>query len=274
MGNINYLRRREVEAARQYLAGLEQNKVTLPRPVFFVPGWTDERGEAWLVPYRSGYVTMKEWIQRTVKNPEIALFVTFSDAESRQCRSFLDFARLVIQRVKDRIGLKTPCDVVGHSMGGLDLRAAISLHELPLQSVQHFITVGTPHRGTQWGDISRFRKLPAHQREQGINLDPDHEPIQQLNQLETRKRLLSRIGVLYSIMGLQDFVVQRTPKFDSTGLPETLAGKVHIFQVSNATHTDSGGLTQDLRVVAGILDAVRGIDINEPGNRGFVYRKV
>src|SRR3989338_9393395 len=77
------------------IAQLEQLTRTQPRlrrPVFFVPGWTDESNDNWIKPYDRRHTSAKQWVDRIFANPDEAVFITFDDKESECCSSFLDMA--------------------------------------------------------------------------------------------------------------------------------------------------------------------------------------
>jgi len=70
-------RRKQRRRAVKKLEDLINNKISLERPVFFVPGWTDEDNTCWKTAYRKSYVSMKEWIKKIVKNSYLADVATF-----------------------------------------------------------------------------------------------------------------------------------------------------------------------------------------------------
>ena len=115
--------------AADRLEELAKNKLELKRPVFFIPGWTDESCVCWMSPYLSRGMCMKEWVPRIIKNPDLVNYVSFSNKESESCKSFFDFGDILKEKIWGRIGKKTDFDSVGHSMGGLDAVAAITDEE-------------------------------------------------------------------------------------------------------------------------------------------------
>jgi hypothetical protein len=152
--------------ARRRLEKLKEEKISLQRDVFFVPGWSDEKARCWSKCYRNGYTIMEDQIKLVTKNPEKAHFITFSEDESKKCESFLDFAKVLKKRIDNEVGLNTPIDLVGHSMGGLDIIAAITQGPNPLSNVKRCITVATPHRGSDLGEfqyiLRKLRKQKPH----------------------------------------------------------------------------------------------------------------
>ena len=212
-------RKRQLENALKRLDELSQNKIELKRPVFFVPGWTDEDCVCWKTAYQKGYTPIKEWISKTVKNADVANYVTFSDKETKACSSFLDFGDVLKTKIWDIIDYKKEFDLIGHSMGGLDSVAAITDHIEPLNNVHDLITVATPHQGSELGEIGPvFNKYERHHALQCLNLDPDQPSIKLINKLETRNKLLESIEKLYCLMGTRDMAVMRSARFNKEGI--------------------------------------------------------
>ena len=79
--------------AADRLEELAKKKLELKRPVFFIPGWTDEACVCWMTPYLSRGTCMKEWVLKIIKNPNLVNFVSFSNKESESCKSrwFISF---------------------------------------------------------------------------------------------------------------------------------------------------------------------------------------
>ena len=88
-------RKQERQQALVALDKLSDEKPLLKRPVFFVPGWTDEGCTCWTKPYLQGYLTIQDWIGRIARNSDFANYITFTDQESKGCKSFLDFGDLL-----------------------------------------------------------------------------------------------------------------------------------------------------------------------------------
>ena len=154
-------RRLQKQDAIRKLEALEKSGVALARHVFFVPGWAGEEGQAWTgyaAPVLAGHVAVKHWIERVVKNTERVTYISyleFSKKESAASKSFLDFAELLKARVRARVSGDEPIDLVGHSMGGLDIIAAITQGPDALTRVEHAVAVASPLRGIAY---SRFVK--------------------------------------------------------------------------------------------------------------------
>ena len=62
------------------LTELVRNKLELKRPVFFIPGWTDEACVCWKTPYLKGGTCIKEWTPKVIKNSELVNYISFSVA--------------------------------------------------------------------------------------------------------------------------------------------------------------------------------------------------
>lgn len=270
-------RRKQRQRAVKKLEDLINNKISLKRPVCFVPGWTDENNTCWKTAYRKGYVPMKEWIRKIAKNSNLAEYITFTEKESERCRSFFDFADILKEKIWNKIGKSKGFDIVGHSMGGLDTVAAIIDEDGPLLNANNFITVATPHQGSELGEIGPiFRKYKPHHALQCINLDPDQLPIQLINKLEARQKLLKRVNKLYCLMGTRDMAVMRSARYNKKGLsPELYKKKVELLEFGGATHSQKYGITQDPRVILAIINILLGIELEKPKyNYGYIFKKV
>ncbi len=144
---VKEFREEREEQRKEAIAQLnefKQNKITLEKPVFFVPGWTDETCQCW-TGNEKNKDSIKTWFEGMCFNSDLAYFINFEE-ESDECESFLDFGLFLKQKIERRIGDKQEFDIVGHSMGGLDTRAAV-IQENPLLNINKCITVATPHRG-------------------------------------------------------------------------------------------------------------------------------
>ena len=270
-------RKRQKENALKKLEELAENKIELKRPVFFVPGWTDENNVCWKTSYQKGYIPIKYWISRTTRNPDLAEYITFSIKESKKCKSFFDFGDILKEKIWNKIDKDKEFNLVGHSMGGLDSVAAIIDSEDPLLNVNDLITVATPHQGSELGEIGPiFRKYKPHHASQCINLDPDQLPIKLINKLENRKTLLKRVNKLYCLMGTRDQAVMRSARYNKKDLePELYAKKVEVIEFGGATHSQKYGITQDLKVILSILNILTGVELERPKyNYGYIYKKV
>ena len=264
---------------RQNAAGkleeLAKNKLELKRPVFFIPGWTDEACVCWMTPYLKRGTCIKEWAPKILRNPELVNYISFSAKESEGCKSFFDFGDILKEKIWDKISRKTDFDLVGHSMGGLDAVAAITDEEETLLNVNKLITVATPHQGSELGEIGPvFRKYPEHIASQCVNLDPDQPAIKLINKPDVREKLLNRVKKLYCLMGTRDQAVMRSARFNKIGIdPERYQEKVEIVEIPGATHFEKLGITQDPRTILAVLKILCDIELEKPKyNYGYVYK--
>jgi len=273
-------RKRQKEQALAQLDSLAGQGLALKRPVFFVPGWTDESAAAWLSPYTPRNTTTKTWIDRIFRNAaEYAVYVTFLD-ESPRCHSFCDFGPFVI----GKIGERQPCDCVGHSMGGLDIAAAVALCDPPLQNVQNFVTFGSPLRGTEWGEVKyKLGGLSSYLLDQVKSMDPDQPFIKRLQSPESLQHLLSRVKNEYSLYGTRDMAVRRSPKLSYKDIdpnwqgadPEEFKKKVRVIDIQGAEHTGSLGITQDPRAILWLVRILGDLPLPEEKlNHGYVFRGI
>ena len=236
-----------------------QKPVALKRPVFFVPGWTDEICKGWTIPYTRLNTSMEDWSEKIFSNPGLAYFINFSKEDSLSCDSFLDFSKILRDRVRRLLGANKTFDILGHSMGGLDVRAAIIDDKDPLLGVNNCFLVATPNEGSQWGDICKAhfirdpRNLTDAQVSQGVNMDPDHPMIQAINHIELKRQFLKNINKLYTIRGWKDTAVFSSSRFTYPGMEAEFPGKVTEINYDGTSHTGRNGITQDPRVVADVV---------------------
>jgi len=265
-------RRKQKLAAFNKLKELFRNKIELKRPVFFVPGWTDESCANWTQSFKL-VPAIKDWFNKTTGNCGMVNFVTFTEQESVGCNSFIDLGLILKKKVETATGCKESFDIVGHSMGGLDIRAAVAMHGLG--HVENCITVATPHKGSQLGDIGPiFMKYKPHHKIQCINLDPDHLPVQTINSLQNRNKFLENMKKLYQFVGTRDMVVARNAKIDTKGLASALIDKIVTVEIGGATHSADGGITRDVRVIIAIFNALMGIEPERPKyNYGYIIKR-
>jgi pimeloyl-ACP methyl ester carboxylesterase len=271
-------RRIAIAKAAKELEGIAQQGLKLKRPVFFVPGWTGEDSSTWLKPNTSRNIAPKIWIDRIFRNA--ADYVTYVDfvEESPRCHSFFDFGSVVTKK----IGKRRPCDCVGHSMGGLDIAAAIALCEPPLLDVRRFVTFGSPLRGTELGGLRAKLRGMAHILEQAKSMDPDQRFIKELRSPESLKRLLARTENLYSLYGSQDMAVRKSGRFDYRDIdpswkgadPDAFKAKVRVIDIQGAEHTGLLGITQDPRAILWLVRILGDLPFPEtPLNHGYLLRR-
>ncbi len=147
---------------------LRKLKIRLKKDIFFVPGWTDQACICWTEPYvesgadrRKGWeYTVKDW-EYIIENPEKMHYiqlvenedsiniirdeqgkikkVEFKSDPSYEYTNFFQFAELVKSKIR-ATGARE-FDLVGHSMGGLDIISAVALDKNldAYQEVKDFI---------------------------------------------------------------------------------------------------------------------------------------
>jgi len=269
----------EIQNAINELNKLKQNKFTLSHPVFYVPGWTDE-GCGWWKKSDTAKYTMEGLLNDTATNPFNATFITFKDVTS-QCKSFMDFGEFLKKIIWDKIGKNQPFDIVGHSMGGLDIRAAIIQGD-PLLNCRCCISVATPQQGDHFGGMMNFcmkyipfmadiKKMPPYQVEQMKNLDSDYPPINVLNTLGNRHLFFMSIAKFYEMKGTRDFVVKGSAFMDKTGIEALYQDKTEEIPVTRCEHTGALGITQDPRTILAIIYILSGIELDVGGGNCGIF---
>ena len=155
--------------AKAQLNAWRNNPVTLARPVYFVPGLSDEEGlSAW-------GVDGERWCFRTqmplvCTNPDWIRFHDFLQGQPSQpphYENFIAFGRDLARRIwDDAAHSNDKVDIVCHSMGGLDAFSAIALLDdypelgvQPLRLVHNIIAFDTPFTGFNAADNGIFLKL-------------------------------------------------------------------------------------------------------------------
>ena len=262
------------------LEKLEQNKITLPRDVFFVPGWTGESCSAWLNSYSPENTSMRQWAERIIANwQEKVHFLVFDKISSEKCRSFIDFGKILYEKIRSCVNNDSSrFDLIGHSMGGLDISAAVIYGAIPSDSVGKIMTLGSPFHGAEWGqmmkEVGRLSGLflgvwvvirlalikmgytPYHIL-QLKNMDPKGKMIKAFNTKENRIRLLNTIEKLYTFFGTDDDTVKESALFNGFDIDKGLLDrKLQAVCIEGATHSGSLGLTQDPRVVLNIVKII------------------
>ena len=265
---VEELRREKLEKLEKCFAELEtykKNKLRLQCPVFFIPGWTGENCAAWKEPYpnipkkfKKYYRPARHWIDEIIENKEQAHYVTFSDEESENSPSFIELGGYLKRKLLD-LARDNPINLVGHSMGGLDIRSAIVDDAQPLLNVKNVVTVGAPNSGTFEAGLLRFKfilnivgkfkKFAEHHIGQARSLYSGSEPVNKINTRDNRIKMLNRIEKFYVLMGLRDSAVKGSPKLNKDGIPQELyEEKVKTIQTSSAEHSGKNGITQDPRL--------------------------
>lgn len=303
--------------ARLNLRRFKDDKIKLKRDVFFVPGWTDQACICWTEPYteagidrRKGWeYTIKDW-EYIVENPEKMHYlqlvendgaiqiirnkkgkikkVEFSSDPTYNYTNFFQFAELIKSKIRNEIGRSNinEYDLVGHSMGGLDIIAATVLDSdmdnypeirdfiktKPLDGVGLLITVATPYKGSFPADLVKHTKIDEifkpewtdDIRKQCENMAFDSEFIKIINQPVIRKRLLKNARItVHTFSGGDDRAVN--PEY---ALIEDAENHKPFNLVS---HSQRMGITQDPRVILAIINLLLGI---EPEKPKYIFKKI
>lgn len=265
----------EKNEAFNRLKELERSKVILSRDVFFVPGWTSENCAAWREPYTKENISMREWAERLILNwQEKVHFVTFAEAESKVCKSFLDFANVLAEKVSPYFVDGTQVDLIGHSMGGLDISAGVINGVIPPKHVKNVITLGSPFHGAEWGEVMKTvskaswffpaiwaivriglkKRYSYYHFLQLENMNPQGETIRTFDKTENRVKFLESVEKLYTFVGTDDDTVKQSAFFNNYAVPaDLLAVKLNAICFEGATHSGQLGLPQDPRVVLNII---------------------
>lgn len=276
------------------LESYKKNKHTLQYTTFFVPGWTGEDCGAWksfpskeelkgIWRYKEFYRPVKLWIEDIFGNSTQAHYITFTDKDSRRSPSFKELGRILKGEIIKKAG-KSPVNLVGHSMGGLDIRAAILDDKGPKLNIKNVITVGTPNNGVTASGIlelkiarevmGKFGKKEEHHVKQCHNMATNGRYIKELNTAQNRKKLLEAIDAFYVLMGLRDPVAGNSPKLKKDCIPaELYKEKVRLYQVPSAEHSGKDSITQDPRMVFRIIRVLCGDPLIEKGNKGYIHKK-
>lgn len=287
------LAKQEKKEARNKLTSFE--RFELKRDTFFIHGWGDEANICWTEPYMevgerratNWKYNIKEWLDGIVINKNKMHFINLVENESNIRRfekrghkkididgdktyyyiCFYQFAELLKKKIKETCGDK-PCDLVCHSMGGLDAVAAIALDEEDddkdfinspyLRGVNRLITVATPHRGSPKADAadSFIAKLlfnnSIYVRAQGINMSAKREFITKINTLKIRKKLIDRIHELHEFGGERDIVVPQG--YWKIKTDDISTNKIVEYKpMTSVAHSQKEGITQDERLILEVM---------------------
>jgi hypothetical protein len=253
----------------------------LYRPVFFVPGWTGGHCKAWCKLDENAAKhneAIKVAISNTFKNSKIATYIKFSPQEEKKCNSFLDFGKLLTNKIYKKIGAKKEFDIVGHSMGGLDIIAAITQRKKYLSNVCNCITVASPLKGVDQGGLYAFiAKIYPDLKEswyvkQCKAMDPDYPQIKKINSVDSRRKLLKRVQKFYQFKGGLDKIVMKSPELPKKGIKD-YNKKVVSIRIQGVDHTGPISITQDPRTTLDIFEILLG-KYKPPlvGNKGNFVR--
>jgi len=276
------------------LKSYQKKKLKFLYPTFFVPGWTSENCATWKYPYTPNkpnkfyethyskyYRPMLDWINEVVDNKNDAHYITFSEQETSKSFDFVSLGKHLKNKVAE-LTKDSPVNLVGHSMGGLDIRAAILDNERPKLNIKNVITVGTPNNGEseswflgfriirEWAQ--RFKGYTPYHIAQARSMFSKGPFIQSINSVENRLKLLNDVSSFYVFMGFRDFVVKGSPKLSVDGIDENLRKKIKLFQIPFDEHTGEFEITQDPNTILPILKILCGIEIKDTLNRG-IFKK-
>ncbi len=263
------------------LKSYEQKKLRLDRPVFFVPGWCGKDCSAWLIQYKDAKgpdkeysLPMKYWTDQIIENNDMAHFVTFTEEEEKGSSSFIELGLCLKKKILSLLG-SSSVNLVGHSMGGLGVRAAISDTAEPSLSVENVITLGTPNRGSRLGaTLVKTLKYPEYQKQQALSMHPTSSAMKFIDSIKERINMLGSIKKFYSFLGGKDWTVGRSPLLNDKDIPISLyRQKVKKVDFLGAKHTGDDGLTQDPRYILAVIKILCGMPLkSSPKNFGYIVR--
>ncbi len=293
------LRKTEAREQLRKLAPLHLN-----RPVFFVPGWTDQGCLCWTEPYvegggdrRAGWeYTIQDWVESVVE-PEDRVqvhFVKLVEEEnnltieryssgprlgkirsvpwdhdpSARYENFFQFAELLKQKIR-QMGT-ADYDLIGHSMGGLDMIAATVLDRRidreseiqrfiispPLEGVHTIVTVATPFRGSPLASFVERNHLDEILRlnwsdgirNQAEAMFPRSPFIQSITDPSRQRRLLDRVkGSVHTFGSENDPATPNQARMIDGAINHPATG----FEL--ARHSMIMGITQDPRLALAVF---------------------
>lgn len=265
--------REERTRARATLAGWQDQPLTLPRPVCFVPGWRDEQGQCW--------TRMEAWLEAVVVNYKddvhFLQFVAPSGNGPPPWEDFLDFGSDVADYVRDHLASDPRgVDFVGHSMGGLDTLSAIALMQdqpgitsTPVANARNVITFDTPFEGFAAAGNALFQQFVKSGRQ-------DPWVMLQLGAMEPdSKRIAEVAGARGAFLaGVQAFWPRGADNYDGLlevphdsadfggpdAFPAALQSRYKAYETfSDTTHSGlANGVTNDVRAIVDTLRILTG----------------
>lgn len=264
----------ELAEARAQIKAWESQRVTLRRPLYFVPGLSDESGEScWGTPGEKN--SFHGVMNRICSNPIYARFHRFlvgSPPHPPHHEDFITFGADLARRIWDDVSHSgEEVDVVCHSMGGLDTFAAIALLDdypelgvQPLRLVDNVITFDTPFTGFNAADNAIFMKLKKQQRpdeptliSQAIALKTGALRMHEVDQ--RRDRFLQNVRAFYP-RGADNFgglleVPHESASFgkQSDFAPEWRDRYRPYVSWEDTTHSGPRGVTRDLRAIVEVV---------------------
>jgi pimeloyl-ACP methyl ester carboxylesterase len=269
--------------ARDRLWEWTGHSLTLPRRVYFVPGFTDEAGLSCWGGRAENALCLAAELPEVCTNPGLATFVDFR--QGRAAPRYEDFLRfgayLAALVAADRAaagaaGATAEVDLVCHSMGGLDALAAIALLDdhpelsvAPLAGVSRVITFDTPFLGFAAARNPLYGKLKRMQRpdepwlmSQLLAMDTGAQRIAQA--VRARDRFLGRVGAFWprgadNTGGLME-VPHESASFGEPGdFAPALRARYRGYRAwEDTSHSGARGLTRDPRALVEVLEILTG----------------
>jgi len=276
-------REKALRACFDELKSLENKKLTLVKPTFFIPGWTGEDAKTWYDDPRPDefYKPIEYWLDRIIVNRDFAKRVTL-EKESRESSDIFQFGANLKNRLLDQAS-GMDVNLVGHSMGGLVARAAVYCNEGEPLRVHDFITLGTPNRGAFITKFFYFKPFVDFFEKKVRPLTPQHvsqaqsmamnsPDIRRLNSPDSWRVINERIDNFLIFMGLKDITVQNSPKLRlEDDVPEDIfKAKFRVYQTSGTVHSGRFSITRDPRVLLPVIQSLCGIQLKENQNHGFM----
>jgi len=271
---VNRLRA-EARAELETLASAPRN---LARRTYLVPGITDENGEsAWGDPSTKADC-FRMWAPRCFTNASTMIkWVTFcADAAGRAPReyhNFIQFGADLAKRIHEDLGgAQDEVDVVAHSMGGLDIAAAIALmappwdteHVSPVRGVRNVVTFDTPFNGSVNAGSAVFNLVKSLQgrgqeciASQAVAMQPNSDQIKTL--MAQRDRFLRNVHAFWprgaSNHGGVIEVTHESAAFCETTdfAPEWRARYRGYDDYSATEHAGPNGVTRDPRAIRDVF---------------------
>lgn len=254
----------EQAAALGFLSSQSKKPSSLPRPIFFISGVTDEVCSAWEEPCKSKSIPAIEWLKRIyIESGTTKIYpIHFSKKDSEDSHTFVDFSRILKERIWRLIGTSKKFDIAGYSMGGLVVRAAMIDSKEPLLNVKNCITFATPHEGTLLGAFNKaflqgVKGATESQALQIQSMAPTHFCMQMLNDLTMKQLFLKRTERLFSACAGSDAAIARSSVFSYKNMEKEFPDKVINKPYSGAAHNGPAVITQDTRAILDLVNLLR-----------------